>query len=130
MFIVNSSWFIVVTSSHEVLLPSCRAPRIHCNTYCMNHQEYIFVYEQDKGKRQPPIADLKAISRNRLNSGMLCPVLPSAIFNARESAALFICDERLYLSSTGNFLTSRSISLDKSAAICQTLNSSNLKAIV
>jgi hypothetical protein len=41
------------------------------------------------------IPDLSAMRKNLLYSGMLCPVLPSAMFKTIESAALFICDERL-----------------------------------
>ncbi len=36
------------------------------------------------------IAERKAIPGNLLYSGFDCPVLPSAIFNTTESAALFI----------------------------------------
>ena len=36
------------------------------------------------------ISDLSAIARNLLNSALLCPVEPSAIFKETESAALLI----------------------------------------
>jgi len=75
------------------------------------------------------MADRKAISKNRLNSGIVWPVLPSAIFKQTESPALFICEARLYHSSTGKVLASKSTSFVSFNAICQIFNSSNLNAI-
>lgn len=75
------------------------------------------------------IADHNAIPRNLLNSGFDWPVLPSAMFKTTESAALFICEHKLYNYSFGKLLTNISISLLSRNAICQTFNSSNLNAI-
>jgi hypothetical protein len=47
------------------------------------------------------IAERKDMPKNLLNSGVDCPVEPSAIFNAIESAALLICGDKTYSSLFG-----------------------------
>ena len=75
------------------------------------------------------MAERFAITRNLLNSASVCNVEPSAIFSPTESAARFIWEDKLYSSCFGKDKAVLSISFDKSNAICQTFNFSNLKDI-
>ena len=56
------------------------------------------MYKQDTTS----IAERNDMPKKRLNSGLVCPVLPSAIFNTTEFAALLICGPRLNISALGN----------------------------
>src|ERR1035437_5204190 len=67
---------------------------------------------------------------NFLNSGFDCPIDPSEMFNAMESTALRICEERLHISSLWNLYDNRNILSPKSIAFCQIISFSNLNCIV
>lgn len=73
------------------------------SVYCffkISFVRYAFLFAINKYETTL-IADLKEDPRNQMNSGLVCPVEPSAIFNTTESAAFQIWLERLNNSKEG-----------------------------
>jgi hypothetical protein len=81
--------------------------------------EMIFLPRAIKIHATISISERKAILRKRLNSKLVCPVDPSAIFKHTESAARLIWDDKTYNSSFGNFEATSLTRTESSKDFCQ-----------